>query len=113
MAKKIKFLEQVNFVRAGKPDELFLADREYDLRDDQARRWVTRGVAVWVKDGVAEPAPVKVIPPEQRPTPFPPVNFQASQESAAFADGRDSGEPSAPVESKETLQVKRNYTRRK
>lgn len=92
MAKTIKFIEQVNFVRAGKADQLFVAGQEYTLRDDQARRWTTRGVAVEVKDGVAMPPPVKIIPPEQRPTPFPPVNFQASQGSTEFAKGGADGD---------------------
>jgi hypothetical protein len=65
---KVKFLSKQQ-PRTGRPegDPVYEAGKVYDLRDDQARKWVSRSAAVFVRDD-EEPAPASPLPQES-PTP--------------------------------------------
>lgn len=67
---KVRFLARQQ-PRTGRPegDPVFEEGETYDLREDQARKWVNRNVAVFVKDGEKpKPAPSKREPdPEPEP----------------------------------------------
>ena len=60
---KVRFLSRQE-PQTGRPegDPVYEEGETYDLRDDQARKWVNRNVAVFVKDGEK---------PKSEPTPEP------------------------------------------
>lgn len=84
--KKIKFTETQTVKFDGRPDLVYEAGKEYELRDDRANRWLRRGVAVEVG---AAPAAKPAVNEEQKDKPVESVDFSKSAGSQAFLKGDD------------------------
>lgn len=91
--RTVRFLEKRTFDRVGKPTIVYEADSVHALKDDHARRWVTRGAAEYVNAEVSEPAPT----PEPVPVPVLDQTKLSSDATDLTEAQHDDTVASAPV----------------
>lgn len=93
--KAVRFLEERTFERVGKPTLVYEAGSVHTLKDDHARRWVTRHAAEYVAtevvvhpdDGARVLNVVLPITPVADPGDGAPLPDASPQEQTAEADG--------------------------
>ena len=102
--RTVRFLEKRTFERVGRPTLVYEAESVHTLKDDHARRWVSRGVAEYVATEVGvDPHDGSLVLNVTLPiTPVDvPIDHTAEEvkanddavESAQVVAGQDGGDP--------------------
>jgi hypothetical protein len=99
--RTIRFLEKRIFERVGLPAITYEADSVHTLKDDHARRWVTRGAAEYVasepvSEPTTEPVQVPVLDPTKLASDATDLTEALHDDTVASAPvvaGQDGGDP--------------------